>query len=76
MRNVQPRHPDSSSSYLHSSASLPGLTQAVSRQTACACSVINPFDGMQMGANVQAKRLSKQAPAYLTATGLALRGFF
>lgn len=58
------------------SASLPGLTQAVSRQTACACSVINPFDGMQMGANVQAKRLSKQAPAYLTATGLALRGFF
>lgn len=57
------------------SASLPGLTQAVSRQTACACSVINPFDGMQMGANVQAKRLSRQAPAYLTATGLALRGF-
>lgn len=57
------------------SASLPGLTQAVSRQTACACSVINPFDGMQMGANVQSKRLSRQAPAYLTATGLALRGF-
>lgn len=57
------------------SASLPGLTQAVSRQTACACSVINPFDGMQMGAQVKSKRLLKQAPAYLVATGLALRGF-
>ncbi len=57
------------------SAGLPGLTQAVSRQTACACSVINPFDGMQMGSHVQAKRLSKQAPTFLTATGLALRGF-
>lgn len=57
------------------SATLPGLTQAVSRQTACACSVINPFDGMQMGAHVQAKRVVKQAPSYLVATGLALRGF-
>lgn len=58
------------------SASLPGLTGAVSRQTACACSVLNPFDGMQIGAQVNARRLSREAPAYLTATGLALRRFF
>lgn len=58
------------------SASLQGLPQAVSRQTACACSVINPFEGMQMGPQVSARRLAREAPSYLTATGLALRRFF
>jgi type IV pilus assembly protein PilM len=58
------------------SASLHGLPQAVSRQTACACSVINPFEGMQMGPQVSARRLAREAPSYLTATGLALRRFF
>ena len=31
------------------SAALPGLTSAVTRQTSFACSLVNPFDGMEIG---------------------------
>jgi type IV pilus assembly protein PilM len=57
------------------SAALPGLTEAVTQQTSFACMVINPFDGMEMGATVQARKLTREAPSYLTSTGLALRRF-
>ena len=58
------------------SAALPGLTEAVTQQTSFACMVINPFDGMEMGATVQARKLTREAPSYLTSTGLALRRFY
>lgn len=57
------------------SAALPGLTDAVTLQTSFACMVINPFDGMEMGASVQARKITREAPSYLTSTGLALRRF-
>ncbi len=57
------------------SAALPGLTDAVTQQTSFACMVINPFDGMEMGPTVQARKIAREAPSYLTSTGLALRRF-
>ena len=57
------------------SAGLSGLTEAVTQQTSFNCMVINPFDTMEMGASVQARKISREAPAYLTSTGLALRRF-
>ena len=58
------------------SASLPGLTEAITHQTSFACMVINPFDAMEMAASVQARKISREAPSYLTSTGLALRRFY
>lgn len=57
------------------SAALAGLTEAVTQQTSFNCMVINPFDTMEMGSSVQARKISREAPAYLTSTGLALRRF-
>ncbi len=57
------------------SAVLPGLTNAVKRQTSFSCSVINPFEGMDIGANVHEKKVRQEAPSYLTACGLAMRRF-
>jgi len=58
------------------SAALPGLTEAVTHQTSFACMVINPFDGMDMSGNVHARKIAREAPSYLTSTGLALRRFY
>lgn len=57
------------------SAALPGLTDAVTHQTSFACMVINPFDGMEMASSVHARKIAREAPSYLTSTGLALRRF-
>ena len=57
------------------SASLPGLTEAVSRQTSFSSLVVNPFDGMEMGSSVRLKKINREAPSYLTCCGLALRRF-
>ena len=57
-------------------ASLQGLTDEITAQTSFACMVANPFDGMEMSANVRTIKLAREAPSYLTATGLALRRFF
>jgi len=57
------------------SAALSGLTEAVTQQTSFACMVINPFDGMEMGSTVQSRKIAREAPSYLTSTGLALRRF-
>jgi type IV pilus assembly protein PilM len=58
------------------SAALPALTEAVTHQTSFACMVINPFDGMEMSGNVHARKITREAPSYLTSTGLALRRFY
>ena len=57
------------------SASLPGLTSAVTRQTSFACSLINPFEGMEMAAGIREKKVRREAPSYLTSCGLAMRRF-
>lgn len=57
------------------SAALPGLTSAVTRQTSFACSLVNPFDGMEIGAGLREKNVRREAPSYLTSCGLAMRRF-
>ena len=57
------------------SAALPGLTAAVTKQTSFACSVANPFEGMEMASNIRVNSVAREAPSYLTSCGLALRRF-
>jgi type IV pilus assembly protein PilM len=57
------------------SASLPGLVEAVSRQTGFVCSLVNPFDGMEIGSGVRLKKMAREASSYLTSCGLAMRRF-
>jgi len=58
------------------SATLPGLCEAATQQTAAPCTVLNPFDGMDMGGSVKnSKRLAHEAPSHATACGLAMRRF-
>lgn len=57
-------------------AGLQGLTEEITAQTSFACMVANPFEEMEMGASVRTTKLAREAPSYLTATGLALRRFF
>lgn len=57
------------------SAGVPGLSDAVTQQTAFACMVVNPFAGMDIASRVQARKMTREAPSFLTATGLALRRF-
>jgi len=57
------------------SSSVPGLANAITRQTSFACSLVNPFDGMEMSSNVLEKNVRREAPSYLTSCGLALRRF-
>lgn len=57
------------------SAALPGLTAAVSQHTSFPCSLLNPFDGMEIGDGVRLKKMTREAPSYLTSCGLALRRF-
>ena len=57
-------------------ACIAGLTEEVTNQTSFASMVVNPFEGMDMGAGVRTTKMMREAPSYLTATGLALRRFF
>lgn len=57
------------------SAALPGLTEAVTQQTSFACSLVNPFDGMEIGEGIREKKMRREAPSYLTSCGLAMRRF-
>ena len=57
------------------SALLPGLSAAVTQQTGFACSVVNPFEGMEISANIRLNKMEREAPSYLTSCGLALRRF-
>lgn len=56
-------------------ATLPGLKERVTELTGFASMVVNPFDGMQLGSAVRESKLRREAPAYLTACGLAMRRF-
>jgi type IV pilus assembly protein PilM len=57
------------------SAALPGLTAAVHQHTTFTCNLLNPFEGMEMGSSVRLKKMTREAPSYLTSCGLALRRF-
>ncbi len=57
------------------SASLPGLQASVEKITHCPCILANPFEGMLMSESVRLRNLKLEAPAFLTACGLALRRF-
>jgi len=57
------------------SAPLQGLTDAVTQHTGFPCSVVNPFDGMEIGSSVRMKKMVREAPSYLTSCGLAMRRF-
>jgi type IV pilus assembly protein PilM len=57
------------------SAALPGLTAAVTQHTSFPCSLLNPFEGMEMGSAIKLKKVTREASSYLTACGLALRRF-
>lgn len=57
------------------SAPLHGLTHAVTESTGFACSIINPFEGMDVGGAVRLRKMAREAPSYLTSCGLAMRRF-
>jgi len=57
-------------------ATLPGLKERVTELTGFACMVVNPFENMELGSSVREQKLRREAPAYLTACGLAMRRFY
>lgn len=57
------------------SSSLPGLSEAVMRQTSFACNLVNPFEGMEIGSGIRENKMRREAPSYLTSCGLAMRRF-
>ncbi|MBY0466148.1 MAG: pilus assembly protein PilM [Burkholderiales bacterium] len=57
-------------------ACVAGLTEEVTMQTSFASMVVNPFEGMEVGSAVRTTKMMREAPSYLTATGLALRRFY
>ena len=57
-------------------ALVPGLALAVANQVQVPCTVLNPFEGMSVGAKVDRSRVLQDAPCYLGACGLALRRLF
>lgn len=56
-------------------ANLDGLSAALQAYTGVRTRVLNPFDGMVWGTNVQIDQLQQDAASYLTACGLAMRRF-
>ena len=57
------------------SAALQGLTEAVTAGPGVARSRPTPVARMEVGGAVRAKKRAREAPAYLTACGLAMRRF-
>ena len=56
-------------------ATLPGLKDRVTDLTGFASSVVNPFENMRLASSLRESRVRRDAPSYLTATGLAMRRF-
>ena len=56
-------------------AAMPGLVDVVASRAEINTSVVSPFKGMQLGADVREKQLRQDAPGYLVACGLAMRRF-
>lgn len=56
-------------------SAMQGLTEAVTQQLTFPCTLVNPFDGMEIGDGVRLKKMTREAPSYLTSCGLAMRRF-
>lgn len=56
-------------------AALNGLKERVTEQTGFAAMAVNPFEGMRLDSRLREAKLRRDAPAYLTACGLAMRRF-
>jgi len=56
-------------------ATLNGLKERVTDLTGFASMVVNPFEHMKLGGSVRDTKVRREAPSYLTATGLAMRRF-
>ncbi len=54
-------------------AVIPGLVDVVGTRTQASTSILNPFKGMDMSAQVREKQARLDAPSLLVATGLAMR---
>lgn len=57
------------------SAVVDGLAEAVASRTQVDTTILNPFKGMSHGERIRERMLRADAPALLTATGLAMRRF-
>ena len=57
------------------SAPLDGLADAATQHTGFPAAVANPFDQMKIAGSVRLKKMAREAPAYLTSCGLAMRRF-
>lgn len=56
-------------------ASMAGLRERVKDVTGFVSRVVNPFENMKLGSGVRESKMRREAPAYLTACGLAMRRF-
>ncbi|WP_119156808.1 pilus assembly protein PilM [Caldimonas tepidiphila] len=56
-------------------AALNGLKESVTAQTGFSAMAVNPFEGMKLDSRLRESKLRRDAPAYLTACGLAMRRF-
>ena len=56
-------------------AALPGLLDALGRETGIRCVLADPFAAMEVAGRVDKELLAREAPAMLVACGLALRSF-
>lgn len=54
---------------------VPGLAEIIAERTGVPTAIFDPFGGMEVGAAVRDKQLRQDAPALLTACGLAMRRF-
>lgn len=52
-----------------------GLSKSVTSQTTFPCSVINPFEAMEIDEGVREQKLRIEAPGYMIACGLAMRRY-
>ncbi len=56
-------------------AMVPGLAAAISTALQSPCTLVNPFEGMSLAANVRNNPRLQDAPLFMGACGLALRRF-
>lgn len=56
-------------------ASIPGIGAMLEQDTGTSTSVANPFSDMLLGGKVKVEELTNDAPAMITACGLAMRSF-
>lgn len=57
------------------SSVVPGLVEAVAERTQVQTEILSPFQGMEIAETIREKQLRVDAPALLTACGLAMRRF-